>query len=235
MNNISIEIRQKISIIIAQLNKFNMKEMNKESDNVFNYRKSSLNIKSYSLMIYGLVLLALSLLFNLNLFTLSSIQSSFFDAFFVLSINLLLFSVSLFSVIQIDKRKEEKSIGIQIIRGAVIGVLAFSASLVINTLIICSNSLISFFKQLVNLINFNLIKDILCNILFNLKDISISLINIVVPILIILFFIKHVKRKIKEDCKFEFRVSLKEEKKEKQIDNKEGKNLSVGFLYKVFP
>ena len=27
----------------------------------------------------------------------------------------------------------------------------------------------------------------------------------------------------------------KEEKKEKQIDNKEGKNLSVGFLYKVFP
>jgi len=85
------------------------------------------------------------------------------------------------------------------------------------------------------LINFNLIKDILCNILFNLKDISISLINIVVPILIVLFFIKHVKRKIKEDCKFEFQVSLKEEKKEKQIDNKEGKNLSVGLLYKVFP
>lgn len=108
-----------------------MKEMNKESDSVFNYRKSSINIKSYNLIIYGFVLLALSLLFNLNLFTLSSIQSSFFDAFFVLSINLLLFSVSLFSVIQIDKRKEEKDIGIQIIRGAAIGVLAFSASLVI--------------------------------------------------------------------------------------------------------
>ena len=50
--------------------------------------------------------------------------------------------------------------------------------------------------------------------------------------------LKHILRSssiIKEDCKFEFRVSLKEEKKEKQIDNKEGKNLSVGFLYKVFP
>ena len=78
------------------------------------------------------------------------------------------------------------------------------------------------------------------NVVTNVSQITINAIvqvipSIVLSILIILFFIKHVKRKIKEDCKFEFRVSLKEEKKEKQIDNKEGKNLSVGFLYKVFP
>lgn len=49
------------------------------------------------------------------------------------------------------------------------------------------------------------------------------------------YLYKKARKRIKEDCKFEFQVSLKEEKKEKQIDNKEGKNLSVGFLYKVFP
>ena len=49
------------------------------------------------------------------------------------------------------------------------------------------------------------------------------------------YLYKKARKRIKEDCNFEFRVSLKEEKKEKQIDNKEGKNISVGFLYKVFP
>ena len=81
------------------------------------------------------------------------------------------------------------------------------------------------------------------NVVTNVSQITINAIVQVLPsiVLSIMFSIisyylyKKARKRIKEDCKFEFRVSLKEEKKEKQIDNKEGKNLSVGFLYKVFP
>ena len=81
------------------------------------------------------------------------------------------------------------------------------------------------------------------NVVTNVSQITINAIVQVIPsiVLSIMFSIisyylyKKARKRIKEDCKFEFQVSLKEEKKEKQIDNKEGKNLSVGFLYKVFP
>ena len=81
------------------------------------------------------------------------------------------------------------------------------------------------------------------NVVTNVSQITINAIVQVLPsiVLSIMFSIisyylyKKARKRIKEDCKFEFRVSLKEEKKEKQIDNKEGKNISVGFLYKVFP
>ena len=81
------------------------------------------------------------------------------------------------------------------------------------------------------------------NVVTNVSQITINAIVQVLPsiVLSIMFSIisyylyKKARKRIKEDCKFEFRISLKEEKKEKQIDNKEGKNLSVGFLYKVFP
>ena len=81
------------------------------------------------------------------------------------------------------------------------------------------------------------------NVVTNVSQITINAIVQVLPsiVLSIMFSIisyylyKKARKRIKEDCKFEFQVSLKEEKKEKQIDNKEGKNLSVGFLYKVFP
>mgnify|MGYP007113736275 FL=1 len=81
------------------------------------------------------------------------------------------------------------------------------------------------------------------NVVTNVSQITINAIVQVLPsiVLSIMFSIisyylyKKARKRIKEDCKFEFRVNLKEEKKEKQIDNKEEKNLSVGFLYKVFP
>ena len=92
---------------------------------------------------------------------------------------------------------------------------------------------VSYLKRVIEIIN----------VVTNVSQITINAIVQVIPsiVLSIMFSIisyylyKKARKRIKEDCKFEFQVSLKEEKKEKQIDNKEGKNLSVGFLYKVFP
>ena len=125
--------------------------------------------------------------------------------------------------------ENKRSIQEQIKRGIYFGSIIYIGIVIVSYLKIHGNYL-------------NRVIEIINNVVTNVSQITINAIVQVLPsiVLSIMFSIisyylyKKARKRIKEDCKFEFRVSLKEEKKEKQIDNKEGKNLSVGFLYKVF-
>lgn len=125
--------------------------------------------------------------------------------------------------------ENKRSIQEQIKRGIYFGLIIYIGIVTVSYLKIHGNYL----NRVIGIIN----------VVTNVSQITINAIVQVLPsiVLSIMFSIisyylyKKARKRIKEDCKFEFQVSLKEEKKEKQIDNKEGKNLSVGFLYKVFP
>ena len=128
--------------------------------------------------------------------------------------------------------ENKRSIQEQIKRGIYFGSIIYIGIVTASYLKIHGNYL-NYLNRVIGIIN----------VVTNVSQITINAIVQVLPsiVLSIMFSIisyylyKKARKRIKEDCKFEFQVSLKEEKKEKQIDNKEGKNLSVGFLYKVFP
>lgn len=170
--------------------------------------------------IYGLVLLALSLISS-TIFYYQIIFNRIIALFPSVVLAIVLF---LLTIKHQSSLENKRSIQEQIKRGIYFGSIIYIGIVTVSYLKIHGNYL----NRVIGIIN----------VVTNVSAIVQVLPSIVLSIMfsIISYYLyKKARKRIKEDCKFEFRVSLKEEKKEKQIDNKEGKNLSVGFLYKVFP
>ena len=200
--------------------------MNKEvllSNNVFGTKVASSFMNKRYTYIYGLVLLALSLISS-TIFYYQIIFNRIIALFPSVVLAIVLF---LLTIKHQSSLENKRSIQEQIKRGIYFGSIIYIG--IVSYLKIHGNYL----NRVIGIIN----------VVTNVSQITINAIVQVIPsiVLSIMFSIisyylyKKARKRIKEDCKFEFQVSLKEEKKEKQIDNKEGKNLSVGFLYKVFP
>lgn len=175
--------------------------------------------------IYGIVLLALSLISS-TIFYYQIIFNRIIALFPSVVLAIVLF---LLTIKHQSSLENKRSIQEQIKREIYFGSIIYIGIVTVSYLKIHGNYL----NRVIGIIN----------VVTNVSQITINAIVQVLPsiVLSIMFSIisyylyKKARKRIKEDCKFEFRVSLKEEKKEKQIDNKEGKNISVGFLYKVFP
>ena len=202
--------------------------MNKEvllSNNVFGTKVASSFMNKRYIYIYGLVLLALSLISS-TIFYYQIIFNRIIALFPSVVLAIVLF---LLTIKHQSSLENKRSIQEQIKRRIYFGSIIYIGIVTVSYLKIHGNYL----NRVIEIIN----------VVTNVSQITINAIVQVIPsiVLSIMFSIisyylyKKARKRIKEDCKFEFRVSLKEEKKEKQIDNKEGKNLSVGFLYKVFP
>ena len=179
--------------------------MNKEvllSNNVFGTKvASSFMNKRY---IYGLVLLALSLISS-TIFYYQIIFNRIIALFPSVVLAIVLF---LLTIKHQSSLENKRSIQEQIKRGIYFGSIIYIGIVTVSYLKIHGNYL----NRVIGIIN----------VVTNVSQITINAIVQVLPsiVLSIMFSIisyylyKKARKRIKEDCKFEFRVSLKEEKKE---------------------
>ena len=199
--------------------------MNKEvllSNNVFGTKVASSFMNKRYTYIYGLVLLALSLISS-TIFYYQIIFNRIIALFPSVVLAIVLF---LLTIKHQSSLENKRSIQEQIKRGIYFGSIIYIGIVTVSYLKIHGNYL----NRVIEIIN----------VVTNVSQITINAIVQVIPSIvlsimfsIISYYLYKKARKVRDA--FAGKKEGKEEKKEKQIDNKEGKNLSVGFLYKVFP